>query len=54
MRDRARDRCPRCGDVMQEVKNSGRTVPGGMWHEVMCHNCGFRMDEFKPRRKGVK
>lgn len=55
MRDRKRDCCPRCGDRMQTVRYSERTVPGGLWYEVMCHNCCFRMDEFKPtRRKSEK
>lgn len=54
MRDRVRDRCPQCNDVLVEVKYSGRTVPGGMWYVLRCHNCGIDFDAFRPRRSSVK
>lgn len=39
---------------MRVVDFSERTVPGGMWYEVMCTSCLFREDAFKPRRKPPK
>ena len=53
MRDRRVDRCPKCGGEMRRVHYSERTVRGGVWYEVMCQQCLYRMDEFKPRRSDV-
>lgn len=38
---------------MRRVHYSERTVRGGVWYEVMCQQCLYRMDEFKPRRSDV-
>ncbi len=54
MRDRRHDLCPKCGGTMRRVQFSERTVRGGMWYEVMCQGCCFRMDVFKPRRSDGK
>lgn len=45
------ERCPKCGGEMRRVQYSERTTSGGVWYELMCQRCLFRMDEFKPRRK---
>lgn len=54
MRDRKRDLCPKCGNIMNVVDHSQRTVPGGIWYVSMCPNCLHRADVFKPRRTDVR
>jgi len=43
--------CPKCGQLMQMVEHSTRTVKGGVWFERMCPECFYRVDVFAPKRK---
>ena len=50
MRDKRSDRCPKCGGTMRVLDGRERTVPGGVWYELICPRCLYRFDEFRPRR----
>lgn len=46
--------CPRCGRRMGVLDGRERTVPGGVWAETRCPNCGLVRDVFRARPKRQK